>query len=569
MAARCSMVLCPLLLFLAYSANAANVPLAPSAVPAIPIHSDLSAGLSGVDEKLKDLESKLPHGKDGLPLKGAALMKEVDLKFLSKIGVTESDLDELKKLKGDHENKAKQELEQAAASAREKHKEAIDKVNETKEKLQVKPHPADAPLSIDQVNNVAGLGEVLHDSDVFVSVQEARKTLGSSGIAKRQAYYDSQYPSTIWTDGVPYHFDDALGQNARNVINQAINFWKSTTCVQFNYVDPQTTTAFPVLIFYAGSGCYSSVGRQSNSQMQYVSIGNYCEYVATAAHEIAHALGLFHEQSRLDRDDHIWVDTSNIQAGHSGDYQKQNASTNYNYGMPYDYQGIMHHRQGVWAQNASLPVMFTLDPNYQLSMGWSQLPVFGDVVEVNMHYSCYEKCTNFTTTCFYGGYPSVKNCSLCQCPSGFGGINCNNRQGPSGGANCGATLAANPDWQTLSINKTIGNGNYSTGNLINPAKCTWHITAPRGSKIQYTVNFVGFDGDKNALCYEDCYYGGLGIKGSGTSWKPEGMRVCCPYQYGVNFTTTANLLVIQPWNLYRYTDFQVQYKIANAAVMTS
>jgi astacin len=51
--------------------------------------------------------------------------------------------------------------------------------------------------------------------------------------------------------------------------------------------------------FYKGDGCWSSVGKQGGRQL--VSIGTGCN-APVAVHEILHALGMEHEQSRCDRD---------------------------------------------------------------------------------------------------------------------------------------------------------------------------------------------------------------------------------------------------------------------------
>jgi len=48
---------------------------------------------------------------------------------------------------------------------------------------------------------------------------------------------------------------------------------------------------------------------------QTVSIGNGCEGMSTVVHEIMHAIGIYHEQSRTDRDDYITIETQNIDAG--------------------------------------------------------------------------------------------------------------------------------------------------------------------------------------------------------------------------------------------------------------
>lgn len=40
---------------------------------------------------------------------------------------------------------------------------------------------------------------------------------------------------------------------------------------------------------------------------QVVSIGSRCEYKDTVEHELLHALGFYHEQSRTDRDDYVKI----------------------------------------------------------------------------------------------------------------------------------------------------------------------------------------------------------------------------------------------------------------------
>ncbi|KAJ7327743.1 hypothetical protein OS493_026621 [Desmophyllum pertusum] len=136
---------------------------------------------------------------------------------------------------------------------------------------------------------------------------------------------------------IPYRVEGSVG-HARGVIDAAIRHWMNKVpCLEFvhrnghrNYVS-----------FFAGGGCYSMVGRVGGQQK--ISIGRGCEYLHTVIHEIGHALGFWHEQSRPDRDSFINIHWNNIPQGYRSQFTKMSSSAINSRGVAYDYDSVMHY----------------------------------------------------------------------------------------------------------------------------------------------------------------------------------------------------------------------------------
>ena len=74
--------------------------------------------------------------------------------------------------------------------------------------------------------------------------------------------------------------------------------------------------------------------------IQPVSIGYYCSFSATV-HEIGHVLGLWHEQSHLDKDKYVIIHEENILPGLEPNFDKETVVSSL--GVPYDINSIMHY----------------------------------------------------------------------------------------------------------------------------------------------------------------------------------------------------------------------------------
>jgi len=152
-------------------------------------------------------------------------------------------------------------------------------------------------------------------------------------------------PDKKWKNGVvPYVFDPALADSTRTKVNKAIAHWEKHTKIDF----VKRTDQKDYVVFQGGPGCYTEVGRQGKGA-QYITLSKqHCD-LGAAIHEIGHAVGLYHEQSRSDRNKHVVILWENIDPDMASNFatfkQMNNAWGGFkgaNVGA-YDFDSIMHY----------------------------------------------------------------------------------------------------------------------------------------------------------------------------------------------------------------------------------
>ncbi|XP_035474042.1 meprin A subunit alpha [Scophthalmus maximus] len=185
-----------------------------------------------------------------------------------------------------------------------------------------------------------------------------------------------------WKFPIPYILTDSLELNAKGVILQAFEEYRLRSCVDFKPYEGEAS----YISFTKLSGCWSYVGDDGTGQN--VSIGARCDTKAIVQHELLHALGFYHEQSRSDRDNYvkIWWDQIEEGMGHNFNKYEDDFITDLN--TAYDYESIMHYRPLSFNKNDSIPTITTSIPYFNEVIG-QRLDFSGvDITRLNRMYSC-------------------------------------------------------------------------------------------------------------------------------------------------------------------------------------
>ncbi|KAK5919704.1 hypothetical protein CgunFtcFv8_023576 [Champsocephalus gunnari] len=189
---------------------------------------------------------------------------------------------------------------------------------------------------------------------------------------------------------IPYYITNNFSSRERAIITRGLESFSSVSCIRFR---PTRSNDRDWLQIESQNGCWSFVGRRGGKQV--VSLARSgCLYHHTVQHELLHALGFNHEQTRSDRDNHIRVLLQNVVSGMEHNFNK---IATLNQGTPYDYNSVMQYFRTAFSKNGQ-PTMVPI-PNANVSFGNAKEMSRNDKARLNTLYQCCECPHDHIITC--------------------------------------------------------------------------------------------------------------------------------------------------------------------------
>ena len=284
----------------------------------------------------------------------------------------------------------------------------------------------DGPVTYEVVN-----GDVIMEGDMILGTEDELDALHhSDGMAFRGVGRDNR----LWSMPVKYSFANSITGDMETAIEDALDRLVDESDAQISFQECTGLCAGSHIKFRfeEDGGCSSNVGRVRWPGVNKVNLEEGCDGLAGNAaarnreesvimHEVMHALGVYHEHSRCDRNTFVTINWDNIEDDREHNFERHcNNATDYGV---YDYESVMHYPDDAFSVGGD--TITAPDPADQALMGTRDGLSQGDRSVLIGLYGF--DCEPFQTTCgpWDCGYVSVGcgislNCGPCEaCPMSY------------------------------------------------------------------------------------------------------------------------------------------------------
>ena len=216
-------------------------------------------------------------------------------------------------------------------------------------------------------------GYVIMDGDIILGTEtEVFNSAAVYNVAARE-WPNSTIPYVI---AASFADPDKIKYAINHIINNT-NMCMVERTTETNYVE-----------FINSLGCSSSIGMVGGRQ--YIRIASGCG-IGTTVHEILHASGHWHEQSRADRDTYVTINLDNVETGKEHNFNQY--STGADIGS-YDYGSLMHYGATAFSANDEKTITINIPPGTASTIIGQRLNMSaGDISAVNQVYTSTPTCS--------------------------------------------------------------------------------------------------------------------------------------------------------------------------------
>lgn len=212
------------------------------------------------------------------------------------------------------------------------------------------------------------------------------------------AYQANTSGNYTWPKGyIPVEIEDTIfSMGFGDAVMAALDYYNKNTRLRFK---PRSNEADYIFINFASAkelgftGGSSWVGRHGGRQVFNLSSNAF----DVILHELMHAAGFWHEQSRYDRDKYVEILWDNIEDDHKHNFQLESGVAQGNY----DYGSIMHYFSTAFAKKGTASIKCKTSQGLTDCPMGSSLPSGQDITAINNAYWYNQEIPNLAFSTEY------------------------------------------------------------------------------------------------------------------------------------------------------------------------